>query len=67
MVFNILWSTSSPGQCGTLYQLCLKVNRKRVDGTHVKRNVDACKELLEDVTNAHVVAAAMDYFGESQS
>ena len=38
--------------------------KARIDGDHVKRNVAACKELFEDVTDAHVLAAAMKYFGK---
>ena len=64
MVYRMLWSTTSPGQQGTLYQLSQRVGRTRIDGDHVKRNVAACKELFEDVTDAHVLAAAMKYFGK---
>ena len=67
MVYRMLWSTSSPGQQGTLFQLSQRISRSRIDGDHVKRNVAACREFLEDVSDAHVLAAALKYFGEEYS
>ena len=46
---------------GTLYQLRNIVNRRNV-GQDCSKNVNACEDFFTTVTEAHILAAAMEVF-----
>ena len=61
MIWTRLYKTDSSQDGGTLYQLRNLINRKNVV-SDPKKDMNACEDFLELITNAHILAAAMQKF-----
>ena len=61
MIWKYFYSLKSPGEHGTLYQLCNKLNRTNVC-VNPDKDVNACEDFLLQVVSAHIVAAALEAF-----
>ena len=66
VIFNQLYNKDSEGQKGTLKQLQTIIGRAKIP-TKVKDNAVAVEDFVDIVLDAHVVCAAMAFFGMSNS
>ena len=62
VIFNKYFDQQSAKDGGTLCQLRNIINRSNVTG-NVKKEMNATEDFLNSVLNAHVVAAALTFFG----
>ena len=62
VIFNKYFDQQSAKDGGTLCQLRNIINRSNVTG-NVKKEMNATEDFLKSVLNAHVVAAALTFFG----
>ena len=62
MIFNQLYCKESDGEKGTLKQLQTAINRTNIP-TKVKDDPMAVEDFMDLTLDAHVVAAAMGFFG----
>ena len=61
VVWTRLYKTDSSQDGGTMYQLRNLINRRNVV-TDPKKDMNACEDFLELITNAHILAATMQKF-----
>ena len=62
MIFNQLYSKESEGEKGTLKQIQMAINRTNIP-TKVKDDPMAVEDFMDLVLDAHIIAAAIDFFG----
>ena len=65
VIWTRLYKTDSSQDGGTIYQLRNLINRRNVV-TDPKMDMNACEDFFELITNAHILAAAMQKFGMSK-
>ena len=61
VIWTRLYKTDSSQDGGTMYQLRNLINRRNVV-TDPKKDMNACEDFFELITNAHILAAAMQKF-----
>lgn len=62
MIFDQLYSKESEGEKGTLKQLQTAINHTNIP-TKVKDDPMAVEDFMDLILDAHIVAAAMEFFG----
>ncbi len=61
-IFKTLYTKQSSGSVGSMYTTAVRLNRKEVNGD-VKAKYDAHRDYAVSFTDAHIVEAALQFFG----